>query len=126
MPLQEFVHVRAKMRDREPRLGIQRNGRVSINAGGLEALGHPTHVVLLFDSQSLDFGVRAARPEERHSYNLRMDESTKTGANASALALWRYFNIDFEKYLGSYLARQEDGALIISLKGHDDDAAGDH
>jgi hypothetical protein len=116
MPLREFTQVRAKARDRQPRLGVQKNGRVSLNASALDALDRPSHVVLLFDPETMEFAVRKAHAEESHSYRLGGD-SAVTGRNISAVALWRHFGIDFERYRGSYRAREEDMMLVIRLGG---------
>lgn len=116
MPLEEFTHVRAKVRDREPRLGVQRNGRVSLNLGAMRALGNPKHVVFLFDPEAMILGVRPASAEEPHSYGVKGDPVRAGGNNISASALWAFYEIDCTDYLGSYLARQEGNRLLITLK----------
>jgi hypothetical protein len=119
MPLQEFTHLRAKVRDNELRIGVRKKGRVSLNASSLEALGHPTHVVLLFDPETLEFGVRAARPDEPHGYVLRRDTGN-SAMSASVRALWGYYNLDTERYVGSYIAKQIGSMLVISLREEHD------
>jgi len=122
VPLQEFTAVRARARDRAPHLGLQRNGRVSLSVGAMEALNEPTHVVLLFDPDPREFGIRRAEPDESHAYKVRHDNINAGGNNVSALALWRFYDIDFEQYLGNYPARIEDGVLIIHLMPNPDGA----
>ena len=119
MSLEEFTHQMAKARDSEPRLGVQRRGRVSINIPAMAALGQPTHVVLLFDADSLEFGVRAASPDERHSYRVNGDSHRPGGNTVSALALWAHFRIDYEKYSGSYRTRIDGPRLVIKLVRND-------
>ena len=121
MPLREFTNVRAKVPEREPCISVQRKGRVSLNAVALGDLGNPTHVVLLFDPETLEFGVRAAKPEEMHAYKLRK-ETGGTAASASVLALWSYYDIDADRHAGRYLAKKTDNILVISLseKGAED------
>lgn len=121
MPLQEFRNVRAKVPERQPWISVQRKGRVSLNVVALGDLGNPTHVVLLFDPEALEFGVRAAKPEEGHAYKLRK-ETGGTAASASVLALWGYYHINAAQYAGRYLAKKANNILIISLsdKGAED------
>jgi hypothetical protein len=115
MPLQEFTHIRTRIADPELRIGVRKKGRVSLNASSLEALGHPTHVVLLFDPETLELGVRAARSVESHSYMLRKDTGN-SAKSASVAALWSHYNLNTEKYVGSYIARQDGSMLVISLR----------
>ncbi|MHB8646371.1 MAG: hypothetical protein ACYDAR_11345 [Thermomicrobiales bacterium] len=114
MPLQEFTNVRTKVPERTPAISVHKKGRVSLNAVALGDLGNPTHVVLLFDPETLEFGVRAAKPEERHAYKLRK-ETGGTAASASVLALWSYYDINADQYVGRYLAKKMGNILVISL-----------
>jgi len=118
MPLQEFTNVRAKSPERMPWISVQRKGRVSLNAVALGDLGNPTHVVLLFDPETLEFGVRAAKPDEAHAYKLRK-ETGGTAASASVLALWSYYDIDADQHVGRYLAKKTHNILVISLNEKD-------
>jgi hypothetical protein len=115
MPLQEFTHTRKRMPDRELMIGVQKKGRITLNAGSLEALGNPAHVVLLFDPEMLELGVRAANREEPHGYELRK-EPASSAKSASVLALWSYYNIDSEAYVGRYVAKQVGAMLVVSLR----------
>lgn len=114
MPLQEFRNVRSKVPERMPSISVQRKGRISLNAAALSDLGNPTHVVLLFDPETFEFGVRAANPEEMHAYKLRK-ETGSTASSASVLALWSYYDIDADRHVGRYPAKKTNGILVISL-----------
>lgn len=119
MPFQEFTDVRRRV-DRLPRLGIQSKGRISINAAGIEALGKPSHVVLLFDPDTLSLGVRGAAPKESHAYRLtEMGKESET-RTVSLVALFNHYGIDDDRYVGSYLAAVEKigghTALVITLR----------
>ncbi|MDQ2787943.1 MAG: hypothetical protein M3Y58_23410 [Chloroflexota bacterium] len=114
MPLQEFKNVRAKGPEHKPWISVLRKGRVSLNAVALDDLGNPTHVVLLFDPETREFGVRAAKPEEMHAYKLRK-ETEGTAESASVLALWSYYDIDVDRYVGRYPAKKTNNILVISL-----------
>jgi len=118
MPLQEFTAARTKVRTKEPRLSLQKNGRVSINSAALEALNNPKSLVLLFDPETHEFGVRAGHANDAHAYPIRRDvnASNTAGGNISALALWNYYDVDFMRHLGSYVARQDDNVLVVSLR----------
>lgn len=118
MPLQEFTAARTKSRAKEPRLGVQKNGRVSLNSVALEMLGNPESLVLLFDPETYEFGIRAGRSGEAHAYPIRreVNASATAGGNVSSLALWNYYEVDYSKLLGSYVARQEGKVLVISLR----------
>lgn len=118
MPLREFKNVRSKAPQRKPYISVQKKGRVSLNTVALGDLGNPTHVVLLFDPETLEFGVRAAKPEEMHAYKLRK-ETGGTAASASVLALWSYYDIDADRHAGRYLAKKTGNILAISLNEKD-------
>lgn len=106
MPLQEFTDVRRRV-DRVPRLGVQSKGRISINAAGIEALGKPSHVVLLFDPGTLELGVRGAAPKESHAYRLTETGKETDSRTVSLVALFNHYGIDGDNYVGSYLASVE-------------------
>jgi len=115
MPLQEFTRAHTRIADPELRIGIRQKGRLSLNASSLEALGHPTHVVLLFDPDTLELGVRAARSAESHGYMLRKDTGN-SAKSASIAALWSHNKLNTETYVGSYVAKKVGPLLIISLR----------
>ncbi len=118
MPLQEFTAAGTKVRTKEPYLNLQKNGRVSINSAALEALNNPKTLVLLFDPETYEFGVRAGRANDAHAYRIRREPnaSATTGGNVSALALWNYHGVDYMRYLGRYAARRDDKVLVVSLR----------
>ncbi len=116
MPLQEFTQVRGQARNPEVRMSVRKNGTVGLNAAAVKVLGQPTHLVLLFDSETLDFGVRTARPEEPHRYKIQEDSRGRAGASVTANALWQYYDVAIEQYVGSYDAHLEGDALVIRLR----------
>lgn len=128
MPFQEFTDVRKRV-DRAPRLGVQSKGRVSINPAGLEALGKPTHVVLLFDPDAMRLGIRGATEEEGHSYRLTETGKETDSRTVSLVALFHHYGIqvDEDRYVGSYPAAVETigahTALVITLRPAKDSAS---
>ncbi|MDQ3541985.1 MAG: hypothetical protein M3440_15000 [Chloroflexota bacterium] len=69
MPFKEFKREDARLRNPSPTISI--NGGVSsLNKASVTALGEPTHVVLLWDSDEQVIGLRAADASDIHAYAL--------------------------------------------------------
>ena len=119
MGLREFRNVRRRV-DRVPRLGVQSKGRLSLNAAAVEALGHPTHVVLLFDPDEMMLGVRAADEDEEFAYKLTGTGKKTEAKTVSLVALFNHFDVDGENYIGGYLGELTEvgdkPAFVIQLR----------
>lgn len=85
---------REHVRRSDPAITIRDRGLAVVNAAAWEAIGEPTHVVLLFDKEQQILGFQGASEATPDSYPLaplsKRDASTR---QVSVRALFRHFGI---------------------------------
>lgn len=71
-------------------VGLQSAGVFSITKADMDALGEPSHVVLLFDEDERLVGLRPAGADTPHAYPVRKASSTRTYLVSAASFCRRY------------------------------------
>lgn len=95
------------------RVSIYKSGQLSLTADVHQALAAEP-IVLLFNRDRNQIGLRAATPADRRAYKLRQPANQSTWL-VNAAAFLKYY--DLEKYKGQAFAAAVDGELaVVDLK----------
>lgn len=108
---EEFTGRGSTVPSEQPRVTLQRNGKIGLNQAALRALGQPGAVVLLFDSTTHSVGLRATTKSLPHAYPVLKHAGAAT---VTAIAFAKHYSIDLSE-TRSFPATFEDGVLVIDL-----------
>ncbi len=126
MPGRSFTRFTGKQRPASPpTLTIQRSGNVTISRGASEALGWPSHIVLLFDEAARVLGLQPAAADEPGAYALRLVSDKGTTRTFSFAALARAYGIPLTPSR-RYRAELVDGVLEVDLSAEPLARSGDN
>ena len=67
-------------------LAVQRSGQITIGGQALDALGRPTHVVLLYDAADRVLGLRPCGPDDPNARLISTKSATTAGGKVAAKA----------------------------------------
>ncbi len=67
-------------------LAVQRSGQITIGGQALDALGRPTHVVLLYDAADRVLGLRPCGPDDPNARLISTKSATTAGGQVAAKA----------------------------------------
>src|SRR5262245_30387780 len=97
-----------------PKASIQRRGTMSLNKAAFEALGKPSHVLLLYDRTARVIGVKPADSSIKHAYPLRKQPAADSYL-FSGVTFLDYYHIPHDKLTAFDDVEAEDGVLILRL-----------
>jgi hypothetical protein len=92
MPFEEFKR-NSMPSTQTPTITIQKRGALSLNVAAFEALGSPSHVVLLYDRESECIGIRKAAAATPHAYAVRGVGNNQATHVVSGKAFLSYYDI---------------------------------
>ena len=93
---------------------IQRQRNLSLNAAAFEALGEPSHVVLLFNEGERMIGIKPAAADVDHAYAVRKQARSNSWL-FSAQAFLNAYHLVGESAV-RYAAEKQGDMLVIDLK----------
>lgn len=119
----EVFDKRSATASKQPFVTIQKKGPFSLNKAAHEALGEPSHVEMLYDSENKLIGFRPVSDTSPRAYPLRPQGPNNATFMIAGQAFTKHYKID-TSVARRYAAQLQEDMLVVDIKSESTDVTG--